>query len=245
MTNTYNEEHFTATLWHYFPGIIKTLSIIGIVISIFTLFNGLIDGGSNSSSNYTYDPKIIRDYNYSVGNKDSKVKYVYFVDFQCPACKGNDANFKLLKEEYKDRIQFVYKHNPLTQIHTNAKQAAIAVQAAGEQGKFVEFAEQTFANQSSLGPDSLEKYAQNIGLDIPKWKSDNSSKKIANYVNFDQEDLKNSYFDKSSISETTKPVGEGAGTPTSVLMKDGKVTDWWTGGQENSVIKSKLDELLK
>jgi thiol-disulfide isomerase/thioredoxin len=245
MTNTYNEEYFTTTLWHYFPGIIKTLSIIAIVISIFTLFNSLIDSGTNAASNYTFDPKLIRDYNYTAGNKDSKVKYVYFVDFQCPACKSNNENFKQIKEEYKDRVQFVYKHNPLTQIHTNAKQAAIAVQAAGEQGKFIEYGEQAFANQSSLGPDSLEKYAQNVGLDIAKWKSDNSSKKIANYVNFDQEDLKNIYFDKSSVSGTTKPVGEGAGTPTNVLMKDSKVTDWWTGGQEVATIKGKLDELLK
>jgi protein-disulfide isomerase len=244
MTNTYNEEHFTATLWNYFPGIIKTLSIIGIVVSIFSLFNGIIDSSTTSTS-YTYDPKIVRDYNYSVGNKDSKIKYVYFVDFQCPACKSNNENFKQIKEEYKDRIQFVYKHNPLTQIHANAKQAAVAIQAAGEQGKYFEFGEQAFANQNSLGPDSLEKYAQNIGLDLPKWKADNASKKIVNYVNYDVEDLKNTFFDKSSVSGTTKPIGEGAGTPTNVLMKDGKVTDWWTGGQEPATIKGKLDELLK
>jgi protein-disulfide isomerase len=245
MTNTYNEEHFTKTLWNFLPGIVKSLSVIGIVVTGFTLINSLVDNNTPASANYTFDPGLVRDYNYSVGNKDSKVKYIYFIDFQCPACKGNNENFKLVKEEYKDRVQFVYKHNPLTKIHTNAKQAAIAIQAAGEQGKYFEMGEQAFANQSSLGSDSLEKYAQNIGLDIPKWKSDIGSKKITNYVNYDVQDLEKSYFDKSSVSGQTKPVGEGTGTPGNVLMKDGKITDWWTGSQEVSVIKTKLDDLLK
>ena len=243
--NAYNEEHFTTTLWNYFPGIIKTLSVIGIVVSIFTLFNGFLDSSSSTSDQYSYNQAIVRDYNYSYGNKDSRVKYVYFIDFQCPACKGNNEKFKQIKEEYKDRVLFVYKHNPLTQIHTNAKQAAIAIQAAREQGKFIEFAEEAFANQQNLGSDSLEKYAQNIGLDIPKWKSDIGNKKIINYVSYDQKDLENTFLDKSSITNTTKPVGEGAGTPTNVLMKDGKVQDWWTGGQEISAVKEKLDNLLK
>jgi protein-disulfide isomerase len=245
MTNTYGEEHFTQTLWSYFPGIIKTLSVIGIIVTLFTLFNGLIDGSTSKSNDYTFDSGLQRSYNYSYGKQDAKVKYIYFVDFQCPACKANNENFKQIKEEYKDRVLFVYKHNPLTQIHTNAKQAAIAVQAAGEQGKFIEYSEQAFANQESLGSDSLEKYAQNIGLDITKWKTDMGDKKIINYVSYDQKDLSNVFLDKSSVSGTTKPVGEGAGTPTSVLMKDGKVTDWWTGGQEIASIKTKLDDLLK
>ncbi len=244
MTSRYNQDSFMDTLWHFLPGIIKTLSIIFIIVNIFLLANAAIDGSSGNTS-YVYEPKLVRTENYTTGKLDSPVTYVYFVDYQCPACKQNNEPFSALKEEYKDKIRFVYKHNPLTEIHPNAKQAALAVQASFSQNKFIEMGNQAFANQSSLGSDSLEKYAAATGLDMSKWKAELTSKKNTDAVLADQKDLEQTFLPESTISKQTKPVGEGAGTPTSVIMKNNVVIDWWTGGQDPQTIKNKLDEALK
>jgi protein-disulfide isomerase len=43
--------------------------------------------------------------------------------------------------------------------------------AANEQGKFWEYHDKLFANQQALDRASLEKYAAEVGLDMPKFKA--------------------------------------------------------------------------
>src|ERR1700689_2523381 len=60
------------------------------------------------------------------GNKDAKVVVVNFDDFQCPFCsRMHQTLFPELLKEYGDRVQFVYKDYPLTDIHPWATHAAI------------------------------------------------------------------------------------------------------------------------
>jgi predicted DsbA family dithiol-disulfide isomerase len=242
--SAYNEDNFLETLWHFIPGLTKGLATILVIINGFLFANAFVDT-SGVSKDYVFEPKLVRPQNYTIGKSDSRVTYVYYVDFQCPGCKANNEPFKKLKETYQDRVRFVYKHNPLTQIHPNAKQAAVAVQSALQQNKFIELSDQIFANQTSLGADSLEKYAGIAGLDVGKWKSNLTDKNVVDIVNWDQQDLKNVFLPESSFTKTTKPIGEGAGTPTSILMKDGNVVDWWSAGQDSTAVSGKLDNLLK
>jgi predicted DsbA family dithiol-disulfide isomerase len=242
--SSYNEPSFSHTLWQLVPSLTKIAAVVLLIVNGMLFANAFVDS-ANTNSSYKFEPKLVRSTNYTTGKQDSKVTYVYFVDFQCPACKSNNEPFKALKEEYKDKVRFVYKHNPLTQIHPNARQAAIAVQSSLEQNKFIELSDQIFANQNSIGPDSLDKYAATAGLDVSKWKANLTNKSTLDTVSADQNDLKNIFLPESSVSKQTKPIGEGAGTPTSVLMKDGEVKDWWTGGQDPAAIKTKLDDLLK
>jgi len=55
--------------------------------------------------------------------------------------------------------------------------AAIAAEAAKDQGKFWEMHDKLFANQTQLDRPSLEKYAQEIGLDMGKFKAALDAKK--------------------------------------------------------------------
>jgi protein-disulfide isomerase len=60
------------------------------------------------------------------GKKDAKVVLVNFDDFQCPYCSRMHATlFPELLKEYGDRVSFVYKDYPLSEIHPWAKRAAI------------------------------------------------------------------------------------------------------------------------
>src|SRR5262245_29285519 len=61
---------------------------------------------------------------------------------------------------------------PLTSIHPFAMGAALASEAARSQGKFWEFHDKLFDNQSNLGMEDLKKYAKEIGLDTARFEKD-------------------------------------------------------------------------
>lgn len=62
-------------------------------------------------------------------------------------------------------MKFVYRDFPLTSMHQFAQKAAEASECADDQGKFWEYHDLLFANQSALDVDSLKGYAAELGLD--------------------------------------------------------------------------------
>lgn len=48
----------------------------------------------------------------------------------------------------------------------------MAAEAAGNQGKFWEYHDKLFANQSKLAPDNLKQYAKDLGLDMARFEKD-------------------------------------------------------------------------
>ena len=59
----------------------------------------------------------------------------------------------------------MYRDFPLTSIHQYAQKAAEASECADDQGKFWEYHDLIFANQSAIDVDSLKGYAEQLGLD--------------------------------------------------------------------------------
>jgi protein-disulfide isomerase len=105
----------------------------------------------------------------SDGKADAPVTVVEFSDFQCPFCQRVMPTLKQLRTKYGDRMRLVWKDFPLTQIHPQAFVAAQAGNCAREQGKFWEYHDKLFGNQSALQPDGLKKYAADVGLDTAKF----------------------------------------------------------------------------
>ncbi|HYV46932.1 MAG TPA: thioredoxin domain-containing protein, partial [Myxococcaceae bacterium] len=116
------------------------------------------------------------------GPKNAPVTIVEYSDFQCPFCGQAVQVVKQLEGNYKDKFRFAFKHQPLVTLHPNAQLAAEASMAANEQGKFWEYHDKLFANQRALDQPSLEKYAQEIGLDMNKFKSALDSHKFKDAV---------------------------------------------------------------
>jgi protein-disulfide isomerase len=105
----------------------------------------------------------------SFGPADSTVTVVEFSDFECPYCSAAADAVNQVKATYGDRVRFVFRQYPLN-FHKSAHLAAQASLAANAQGKFWEFHDKLFANQKALGREDLEKYAQEIGLDMDAFK---------------------------------------------------------------------------
>lgn len=76
---------------------------------------------------------------------------------------------KDVEKEFGKDVKLVFKHNPLP-MHGDAQLAAEASMAANEQGKFWEYADRMFENQKALKRADLEKYAQDLGLNVDQFK---------------------------------------------------------------------------
>ncbi|PZR16718.1 MAG: thioredoxin [Archangium gephyra] len=119
-----------------------------------------------------------------LGPKNAPVTIVAFSDFQCPFCSRVVPTLHDLEKQYEGKIKVVFKHQPLP-FHNNAKIAAAASMAANEQGKFWEMHDKLFANQQALDRPNLERYAQELGLDMGKFKAALDSNKYDAYIQAD------------------------------------------------------------
>jgi len=122
------------------------------------------------------------------GGKEPKITLIEFAEFQCPYCARVQGTLDELLKIYKDDLEIVFRHFPLP-FHKNAMPAAIAAVAADQQGKFWEMHDKLFANQQDLDDASLAKYAQEIGLDVSKFKAALASPKTKAVVEADKKQV--------------------------------------------------------
>ncbi len=167
---------------------------LAVVAGIALIVWGIVaSSGDNSSVNVSSISDIVEQ-DHVKGNPDASIVIMEYSDFQCPACKAYFPIIKQLMSEYSDDIAFVYRHYPLTSIHANAEPAARAAEAASIQGKFWEMHDKLFENQSEwselstkLAEDKFAEYAEAIGLDIDKFKTDLDSKDTKERVRSDSQ----------------------------------------------------------
>ena len=106
------------------------------------------------------------------GNKNAPIELVEYGDYQCPHCGRAYPIIKNLQEKLGSKLKFIFRNFPLSEIHPDATNAAVAAEAAGAQGKFWEMHDIIFENQLHLSDAHLMKYAASIGLDIAQFKTD-------------------------------------------------------------------------
>ena len=126
------------------------------------------------------------------GNPNSSVTLVEYLDFECEACGAYYPLVKRLSEEYGDKVLFISRYFPL-QGHRNGMNAALAVEAAGRQGKYWEMYDLLFEEQSAWGgrPSSdraiFERYAERINLDMERFRKDVASQEVSDRVTGDKD----------------------------------------------------------
>ncbi len=114
---------------------------------------------------------------HSVGKEGAPVVLEEFGDFQCPPCGQMYAEVERIRQDYGDRLRFVFREYPLVRVHPHALLAAHAAEAAGLQGKFWEMHHALFENQRTWSPAQdptalFESYARQIGLDFDRYRRD-------------------------------------------------------------------------
>lgn len=100
---------------------------------------------------------------YLRGNKKAGVMLLEFSDYQCPFCSRVQPTLVRLREKYSPRVAFGYRHIPLA-FHTEADEAAIAVECARDQGKFEPYHDMLFKNYRDITLDKLKPFARQVGI---------------------------------------------------------------------------------
>jgi protein-disulfide isomerase len=138
-------------------------------------------------------PDPARVYNVKAGDSPSKggsveaakVTVVEFSDFQCPFCSRVTPTLAQIDKTYGSDVRVVFKHLPLA-FHAKAPAAPAAAEAAHQQGKFWEMHDKIFANQGGMSEEKYLVYAQEIGLELERFKEDVSSAKVKQRIEADK-----------------------------------------------------------
>ncbi len=134
------------------------------------------------------DVYFMDDYQYGT-NPNASVHIIMFGDYQCPYTADSVPAINQLLVNYGDRINFIYKHMPNFQIHKQAVLASLAAECAREQGKFWGYSQELFKQSSNLFYDNLLEIAEGLGLDSAQFKGCMSTKKYAEKIKADLQDV--------------------------------------------------------
>lgn len=101
----------------------------------------------------------------------STVTFTEFLDFECEVCGAVYPFVEELRADYAGEVTFVTRYFPMPG-HTNSRTAAIAVEAAAQQGEFEAMYDRMFETQAEWGEqqaskaDVFRQYAADLGLDM-------------------------------------------------------------------------------
>ncbi len=128
------------------------------------------------------------------GNKDAKITIVEYSDMECPFCKQFHPSVARVIDEYNGKVNWVYRHFPLSQLHQNAQKEAEATECAaqldGNDGfwKYLNTVMERTESNDGFSLDKLVPLAKELGLDEKKFKDCLDSGKYTEKVQKDFSD---------------------------------------------------------
>jgi len=121
-------------------------------------------------------------------------------DYECPYSRKAFREIQRVEGRRPGGIRFAFRHFPLTEIHPHALAASAAAEAASCQDRFWDMHELLFHRQKALEDDDLERYAGELGLDVPRFDEDRAGAEVMERI---QRDV-----------DSGLATGEVRGTPT-------------------------------
>lgn len=178
--------------------------------------NAAAGDGEQASTLENLKPVTSEDHIF--GNPDAPIKIVEFSDTECPFCKDFHLTLKQAVSFYGGKVAWVYRHFPLDQLHSKARNEAEATECAAELGgtpgseasneKFWAYVNRLFEitpSNDGLDPAKLPQIALDVGLNKGAFESCLKSGKHAEKVN-------------SHLEDAVKSGGRG--TPYSIVVSE-------------------------
>ena len=140
--------------------------------------------GSNAA------PGLVAPDSPTIAASGAAVTIVEFLDFECEACGAAFPIVKRILAEYEGRVTYVVRDFPN---HNNSVLAASAAYAAGEQGKYWQMYDLLFGRQTSWAERQESQanvflgFAQELGLDMTRFREDLESGKYVDRIRRDFE----------------------------------------------------------
>ncbi|MBI4483393.1 MAG: DsbA family protein [Acidobacteria bacterium] len=172
------------------------------------------------------------------GDKNAKVAFIEFSDYQCPFCaRYFRETLPQIEKDYiqTGKIKYGFRHFPIESIHPEAFKASEAANCAADQGKYWEMHDRLFAHPDALGLKDLSEHAQALKIDLPSFQQCLESGKKATEV-------------RKDIADGMKAGVRGTPTFFLALVEPNeskiKALRMITGAQPYSSFKEAIDSLL-
>jgi protein-disulfide isomerase/peroxiredoxin len=164
-------------------------------------------------------PLPVSENDHIYGAKDAKITLIKYGDYQCKPCAQASPVIQAVMEKYATNARFVFRHLPLRNTHPLAQEAAEAVEAAGNQGKFWEAHYALYALKGELQKGDITGLPAKLDLDVERFQFELEIRKYQETVNFD---FKNAVKNKIKLPATLLINGElfeGAKTVESISQR--------------------------
>lgn len=168
------------------------------------------------------------------GSEDAPVTIIEYSDLECPYCKRFHTTMRQVFADYNGQVRWVFRHFPLDQLHSQARQEAVAVECAAEQNKGWELLDKIYevtTSNDGLDLSTLPQLAQQVG--------------VGNASQFTTCLTAGEHDDKIVADETDAQVAGGRGTPYSVLILQDGTKIPISGAQPIENVKAIIDAALQ
>lgn len=149
---------------------------------------GNLNVNSNQVAPQYGDPAAVSNDDNKRGGENAKVVLIEYSDFQCPFCQKHHETMKKIMNDFGNQVEWVFRNFPLKQLHPFANKAALASECAAEQGKFWEYADKLFENQSKFSDTYFGQLATELNLKIDQFNSCLNSAKYQSKVDAQEQD---------------------------------------------------------
>ncbi len=116
------------------------------------------------------------------GCPDALLALVEYGDFACEFCGEAYIAVKRLQQHLGEGLKFIFRHYPLVTRHPLSLDAAVASEAAAQQGEFWKMHDMIFENQKYLTRSSFSRFAEEIGIEMSAFDNSRIHKKIIHKV---------------------------------------------------------------
>jgi protein-disulfide isomerase len=232
-------KHFFSSITFTTPAAIILGSVI--IASGLIGYGFVMQGNVQAGTITPFTGRSIDETDFIDGKKDSKVVVVEYSDPECPFCVQAHPTIKKLRTDYADKVAFIYRHFPLSQIHPHAIDESKAIFCAGKLGGakiFYTYLDALFGykvtNQTTqLTPTGKEDLARNAGIDGNQFAKCLTSTDAAEAVN----------------NSTNDGIAAGVqGTPSTFILLQTKVgyqvISMIDGARPENYFKAVIEEAL-
>lgn len=172
--------------------ILVTVGLVVVLLVVALVYVLLSENQASAPETGTNDgPQVVRENSHVLDDGgDAAVTVVEFLDFECEACGAFYPLVEDLREKFDGEITYVIRYFPLPG-HFNSKNAAIAAEAAAQQGRLEDMYHRLFQTQAQWGEaqesraNMFRGFAVELGLDMAAFDEAVADPATAQRVEFD------------------------------------------------------------
>ena len=212
-----------------------SIIVAGVLIASAVFFSS--GGGSQESFGNNLSPtadnvRPVDNTDHVRGNFDAEVSIIEYSDYECPFCQRVHPTLSQIVEDFDGEVRWIYRHFPLTSIHSRALDASIAgdcVANLGGNDAFWSFSDRVLNNQRHLGAELYESIAADLDIPIEAFRACQNDPSIQDAIGVNYQNALDS---------------GGRGTPFIIVTNKNGDTFPFSGALPYAQIKSIVEQAL-